>query len=348
MANPVNHSNTVSSTITLAENISSSDLSFDVSDASSFPSTPFRIEIDSEVMKVAGVASNTLTVTRGDAGTSAASHTSGAAVRHVVVAQDLHLNLGDHEDTSLSSPAVGDMIYRNDSSQWVKVGGTKTDGNVPTVQSDGTIAWEAHAFDLYMPIDVPPATPNAMDDEFDGSSLDAKWSQTTGGTNPAWSLSSGLLVADVSANKAGSLVQTIPSGDWTIAAQLGPFTARISGDNHVPNGMTLDEGSSTQKSFRFVRMLKNSGLKMLLMNLPSYTDWTSDVAEHSIPYSGFMYQRIRRSGSTYYFEYSGDGFMWTSLWSGTLSFTPTKIGITSAGSNSVPIGGTFGWFRRTA
>lgn len=230
MANPVNHSNTVASTITLAENISSSDLSFDVSDASSFPSTPFRIEIDSEVMKVTGVASNTLTVTRGDAGTSAASHTSGAPVRHVVVAQDLHLNLGDHEDTSLSSPAEGDMIFRNDSSQWVKVGGTKTDGNVPTVQSDGTIAWEAPPVGAPWAVEPglkPPTSPHGSDLEF---SAYANGTNPTAGPGMTWgnqgsstaSIDSGRLVvvSEAATGLRALLLATPGSGNIKVAARV--------------------------------------------------------------------------------------------------------------------------------
>jgi len=58
--------------------------SFDVDDASVFfASVPFSILVDSEQMRVTGVASNTLTVTRGYADTTAAAHADDALAQEV-------------------------------------------------------------------------------------------------------------------------------------------------------------------------------------------------------------------------------------------------------------------------
>lgn len=51
--------------------------------------------------------------------------------------------LDDLADVDISSPAHGDMVYRNDSGLWVVVGGTPSDGKVPTIQADGSVEWEA-------------------------------------------------------------------------------------------------------------------------------------------------------------------------------------------------------------
>lgn len=52
-------------------------------------------------------------------------------------------HLTDDSDVALRDAAHGDMIYRNDVGLWVPVAGTKTDGNVPTIQADGSVAWDA-------------------------------------------------------------------------------------------------------------------------------------------------------------------------------------------------------------
>ena len=66
--------------LTLAEALDNSETGVDVSDASSSPNLSFYIRIDDEVMKVTAIASNTLTVTRAQWGTAAATHTSGATI----------------------------------------------------------------------------------------------------------------------------------------------------------------------------------------------------------------------------------------------------------------------------
>ena len=37
--------------------------------------------------------------------------------------------------------AEGDMWYQDDAGLWQPVGGTKTTGAVPTIRTDGTVAW---------------------------------------------------------------------------------------------------------------------------------------------------------------------------------------------------------------
>jgi len=72
---------------TLSGAINSAVTSLTVASASSFPTTGnFRIKIDSELLLVTAVSTNTFTVTRGIESTTAASHSSGATVTHVITA----------------------------------------------------------------------------------------------------------------------------------------------------------------------------------------------------------------------------------------------------------------------
>ena len=74
---------------TLDGGINDSVTTLDVVSAASFPSSGvFWINVENEIMKVTGVASNTFTVVRGESGgTAAASHSNGAAVTGVLAAQ---------------------------------------------------------------------------------------------------------------------------------------------------------------------------------------------------------------------------------------------------------------------
>ena len=68
-----------------------------VVDASVLPSTGvFTILVDSELMKVTAVSSNTLTVVRGEEGTSAVSHSNSAGVRSVQTARSVEAFRAEH------------------------------------------------------------------------------------------------------------------------------------------------------------------------------------------------------------------------------------------------------------
>lgn len=67
--------------------INNSVTSLDVNSASQFPSDGnFRIIIDSEILLVTAVSTNTFTVIRGQEGTAAASHSDGASVVQILTA----------------------------------------------------------------------------------------------------------------------------------------------------------------------------------------------------------------------------------------------------------------------
>ena len=80
---------------TLATAMGSSDTALTVASGFGFPSPNFRIRIDNELLLVTGVSGATWTVTRAVEAVSgvqsAASHSSGANVSHVLTAASLVL-----------------------------------------------------------------------------------------------------------------------------------------------------------------------------------------------------------------------------------------------------------------
>jgi len=110
--------------------------SISVVSAMGFTTGDFRILIDSEIMKVTSVSGTTLTVVRHQENTSAASHTNGTAVYHVLTAGALDArdqnDLASY-DTYANRPAAGtpgriflptDGIFleRDNGSTWDKFG----------------------------------------------------------------------------------------------------------------------------------------------------------------------------------------------------------------------------------
>lgn len=84
---------------TLSAGINDSTTSIGVADGSVFPATGnFRIRIDDEILLVTARSGNTLTATRGQEGTTAASHDSAAAVKQILTAASLRratMEVGD-------------------------------------------------------------------------------------------------------------------------------------------------------------------------------------------------------------------------------------------------------------
>src|SRR5690625_538007 len=66
----------------LINSVNSSQTSLTVDDASIFPDAPFLITVNEEIMRVASVSGNSLTVQRGREGTSASSHNAGNNVEN--------------------------------------------------------------------------------------------------------------------------------------------------------------------------------------------------------------------------------------------------------------------------
>lgn len=105
---------------TLNGTITSGVTSLTVTSATGFPgSGTFRIRIDDEIMIVTAVSSNVFTVTRGAEGTSAASHTSGATINHLLTAGALDAIRAEICKTGLaaSRPAggkAGDLYISTD------------------------------------------------------------------------------------------------------------------------------------------------------------------------------------------------------------------------------------------
>lgn len=101
---------------TLAEDLDGSETGVDVTSAASFPTGGnFRILVDSEIMLVTGVSSNTFTVTRGAEGTSATTHANGAEVRKILTKGAMDALWGDAFTfrAGVTTPVNGDFAWTN-------------------------------------------------------------------------------------------------------------------------------------------------------------------------------------------------------------------------------------------
>jgi hypothetical protein len=125
------YGNALSTTINQGGGIASGDTTVTVTSTLNWPQPQFRILIESEIILVTGVSSNTFTIVRGQEGTTAAAHANGIAVTQVLTVGGLFGLVGDAILSSsyaalpsssllgrLYLPTDGISLLRDTSSSW--------------------------------------------------------------------------------------------------------------------------------------------------------------------------------------------------------------------------------------
>jgi len=108
---PSRYYSAIAQDTTLTSSITNTSTSMVVGATVGYPSTPFVLAVDfnaasEELVLVTAISGTTLTITRGFNGSTAVSHNTGAAVRHVITAQDL-TDAQTHYDLALTAGAHG-------------------------------------------------------------------------------------------------------------------------------------------------------------------------------------------------------------------------------------------------
>ena len=81
-------------TTNLAQDITTTDLTFDVDSGSSLTESTY-VDIDGEEMYIDSISSNKITVKRGQDGTTIKDHVRGAAIKEITAADDALIEMGD-------------------------------------------------------------------------------------------------------------------------------------------------------------------------------------------------------------------------------------------------------------
>lgn len=208
--------------------------------------------------------------------------------------------------------------------------------------ADGRSTIEALFYHSNLAADLAADPPDTIDDEFG----DAKWTAAHAGNAPTWTVGAdGRWYFSAPLEGGWALktqTQAIPSGDWDIRCKVAAVTWS-NGSSHKPCGLLVAEGTTAQKVHGV--FLRHSTIAATI----ALNSFTSFGAETTVNYAwgGPVYFRVTRASTTYTWYVSSDGWFWHQVQTGTLAFTPTKIGI---GGNvehgTAGMSAVYDWFRR--
>ena len=200
--------------------------------------------------------------------------------------------------------------------------------------------------------DYPPASAGALDDEFADASggLPAGWTEYDHGTlqtpvEQVYGLE--LQHAGSGSNQLAGVYKADPTGDITVVTKVSLSGAFASGPQAGIGW--LQDGATSTADAHWIRVIEGSANLVLATSIwTAYNTFSSNpvLATNSAGlFRTHAYLRLRRTGTTYAFDYSSDGVGWIQLSSGAISFTPTHIALLVLGTGAVRP--KFAFFRST-
>ena len=187
-------------------------------------------------------------------------------------------------------------------------------------------------------IDNPPASPNALDDEFNGTSLDSKWTWVNQGATTIALSNSRAVFYGTSDLYNSFIIQPISGSAWEVAAQL----TINGGSQYASIPMYLYNSSNGY----FYNWGANGGFYQANRWSPDYSRTDVNVGA---PNSPSVYLKMALASGVLSFFWSVDGVQYVPQ--GTVALT-TWIGtVTHVGIGAYRSGIVYGscnWFRRLA
>jgi hypothetical protein len=194
--------------------------------------------------------------------------------------------------------------------------------------------------------DNPPASPDSMDDEFDGASLDAKWTiQNQNSLNI--DVTNGhlhLCGPSQGTHRLIGIEQIAPSGDWKFRCKVN----KNSGYRNYP-GFAMSVRDSTTNNFRYAIWIDTTSPGLFIDIVAS--GWDGYSGESNLGnnvYSSQIYMEIEHSGTNMIWRVSSDSINFTvvnTVTDASWVATPDRVGIGVYAYNCA-IDYSVDWFRR--
>ena len=226
-----------------------------------------------------------------------------------------------------------------------------TDGGDVKQTAASTPKWNPDAF---------PAVPSAQDDHFKAGALDGKWTTYNHGvsnlTVTVPDTFARLALASEGGNAHRGIYQPLPAGDFTIItkAALNAVAPTGAGPETSAGLVLLQDGADSAGDLVHMSVIyQYVSLYCKKIYIRRFHNYTTLTANYIITHGGqntTCYLRIRRNGTTLYYDYSSDGISWQMILTHAQPFVPAHVGITTTNYNvgGGPAYGYFDFFRYIA
>jgi Right handed beta helix region len=251
---------------------------------------------------------------------------TGGTAKSIVKQGGTALALSD-----IAADQVVIAVWDNAHTKWKVVGGGggNTTAKYIIGATDASLTNAAVWPALYNHVDVPPAVRNAMDDEFDGASLNSPnniWTWFNQGSATETQQNGCAVISCVSnggSDSARFIGQTLPTAPYTFIAKLAFHEPLAWGQNYMFPGMFLWETATSKYLSWGFQVNGGWGLRLRGNNVEPF-----DFSMSPMPWSYFG---INRTSTTLSFLFSPDGIVWDTIVTRTITqdFTtaPDTIGI---------------------
>jgi hypothetical protein len=196
--------------------------------------------------------------------------------------------------------------------------GTGTPSTSKFLRGDRT--WQTLSLNSmpFTPADNPSASPDTMDDEFNNSTLDAKWTNNSLGSaydiNTTWPGWIQIRGKDIAVDKV-DLMQTFDPGTGDFS-----FTAKVGGrPRSGAQSVWLMIGKSSTNDWAMINWQYNSSDSTMRLTFSkcvagTWTYWiTTKTVTDIAQWGGIWYLHLQRIGGTFDAMYSGYGIDWSTL-----------------------------------
>lgn len=215
--------------------------------------------------------------------------------------------------------------------------------SLPKLTSSSQAAYRATFANIYSPL-IPPISVTATDDEFadESGSIPSGWTEIDFGSVMAITEDeAGLALTgtNVAGYSAAGMYKAVPAGDFTIWTLVSLSGNALAGTQIAGLALFQDATSSTGDLISLDLKYNNGAdTRITRETWTAYNATPTTTFAHNLdldiqPTHTFL--RIRRTGTTYSFDFSTDGVGWMlAATSGTISFTPTHFGLISVNNGS--------------
>ena len=249
----------------------------------------FRIKIDGEIMKVTAITMLTLTVVRGQEGTSAASHADNASVYGVLTSAAIEQLRAD----AITSGALADAPSNSPGGRLY----FPTDAPVASLSNGSTSSSHGPIHTLTAPV-----------------SGDFSW-VNQGGASISTANGGVFLTCPATASppKLRIRAKSAPSTPYTITALVVP-DMYPDGNDQVAGIGFRESGTSKLETVHFVYSAAVGGFLIATAKWTSETAYSADRGYFDAPKAGSpRWLRIKDDGTNLFFQYSNSGVMWRTI-----------------------------------